>query len=235
MGDGHIDKRPDQPIYIESHSEGEKDYLFWKYKELKDLCNSEPKYHKEAFYNFGTDKEYLCQPFYRFETRIINQLKEIREMSRYDKINQLNEFGLCLHVLDDGYRGDVWELCLAEYTEEEINLYIRLCKQRLDLICLQKKDDRYISFDAKSSRKIDDLILQIMPKELDIVKKKILNNTKIPNPAKYVYVISNDEKIGLNSYCRSHNIPYKKAKSITDANNLTQVEEAVLLNLLDKE
>ena len=124
LGDGHIDKREDQPIYIESHAIDEKDYCFWKYEQLKDLCNSPPKYYPATYNTFGSDKKYYCLPYYRFETRIINQLKEIRSMKRMNKIEQLNILGLVLHVLDDGNRGDLWNLCLAEYTQEEIDTYI---------------------------------------------------------------------------------------------------------------
>lgn len=236
LGDGHINKRETQPMYIESHAIDEKDYVFWKYEQLKDLCNSPPKYHGETYANFGTDKEYLCEPFYRFETRIINQLKEIRDMPRIDKIKQLNEFGLCLHVLDDGSRNNTWQLCLAQYTQEEINLYIKLCKERFDINCWQEKDIRYINFDANSSRKIDELILKNLPNDLDVVKKKILNNSNITKAAKYVYVISeNGNKMGLSSYCRSRKIPYKKAKAIIDKSNLTQIEENILLELVEEE
>ena len=235
LGDGHIDKRETQPLYVESHAIDEKDYVFWKYEQLKDLCGSPPKYYKETYNNFGTDKKYLCQPFYRFETRIINQLKEIRDMPRIEKINQLNEFGLCLHVLDDGCRNNTWQLCLAEYTNEEIILYIKLCKERFDLNCWQSKDTRYINFDANSSRKIDELILRNLPNDLDIIKKKILNNSNITEANKYVFVITKDNKIGLNTYCRSHKIPYKKAKNITNENNLSEIEESVLLEFINKE
>ena len=30
LGDGHIDRRENQPMYIESHAENQKDYLYWK-------------------------------------------------------------------------------------------------------------------------------------------------------------------------------------------------------------
>ncbi len=236
LGDGHIDKRETQPLYIESHAIDEKDYVFWKYEQLKDLCSSPPKYHEETYANFGTNKKYLCKPFYRFETRIIDQLKEIRDMPRINKIKQLNELGLCLHVLDDGSRNNTWQLCLAQYTQEEIDLYIKLCKERFDINCWQEKDIRYINFDANSSRKIDELILKKLPNDLDIVKKKILNNSNITKAGKYVYVIStNGNKMGLSSYCRSHKIPYKKAKTIIDEGNLTQIEENILLELVEEE
>lgn len=235
LGDGHIDKRLDQPMYIESHSIDEKDYLFWKYENLKDLCGSEPKYYPMSYTSFGADKQYLCKPYYRFETRIINQLKDIRDMPRLDKIKKMTEFGLCLHILDDGYRGDTWEICLAEYTQEEIDEYVKICDENFSLKCWQKKDKRYVGFDAKSSRKIDSIILRNIPNDLDIIKKKILNNSKIPKPAQYVFVISNDGKVGLASYCRSHKIPYKKAKYVANSNNLTEIKESALLELIRKE
>lgn len=156
-------------------------------------------------------------------------------MKRMDKIKQLNILGLVLHVLDDGNRGDLWNLCLAEYTQEEIDTYIKLCKERFDLVCWQKKDIRYISFDANSSRKIDSMILDILPNNLDIVKKKVLNNTKITTPANYVYVISDTNiKMGLNTYCRSNKISYKKAKEIVNKHHITEITEKELLQLLNE-
>lgn len=236
LGDGHIDKRENQPIYIESHAIDEKDYLFWKYSHLKDLCMSPPKYYKESYINFG-DKTYKCLPLYRFETRIVNQLKEIREMPRLEKINMLNELGLVLHVLDDGCRRDLWELCLAEYTQQEIDAYILICKEKFNLKCWQAKDKRYIKFDANSSRLLDSLIIKIMPSNLDIVQKKVLNNPNIPKLAQYVYVTfdKNNKKTGLKTYCRSHKIPYLKAKEIANINQWTEVSEDTLLNSIEKE
>ena len=86
LGDGHIDKRETLPIYIESHAENEKGYLFWKYSILKDCCASPPSEiaAQEKIFN---GKGYFCQKEYRFQTRAINQLKEILEMSKIEKIN----------------------------------------------------------------------------------------------------------------------------------------------------
>jgi len=236
LGDGHIDKREDQPLYIESHAIDETDYVFWKYDKLKDLCSAPPKYYEATYTSFGTNKQYLCKPYYRFETRIINQLKEIRDMPRIQKIQKLNELGLCLHVLDDGSRGNTWYLCLAEYSQEEIDLYIRLCKERLNLICWRQKDERYLTFDAPSSRKIDKMILNIFPENFDIIQKKIINNSNVTPPARYVYIVLNDgNKIGLNNYCRSHQIPYVKTKKIIDKYDLSEIKEDELLQMIQEE
>ena len=160
LGDGHIDRREDQPMYIESHSIDEKDYIFWKYNILKDICNKEPVYYKEGYYNFGGDEEYLCKPYYRINTKIINQLKDIRSMSRLDKINKLNEFGFCLHTLDDGSRHNLWSVCLAEWTDTEVELYMNICKDRFGLYCTRLKDTRYVDFTAESSKKIWTLFIK---------------------------------------------------------------------------
>lgn len=85
------------------------------------------------------------------------------------------------------------------------------------------------------AEKIDQLILNTLPNDLDIVKKKILNNSNITEAAQYVFVISNNEKIGLSTYCRSHKIPYNKAKIITNENNLSEIKENTLLELIGNE
>lgn len=232
LGDGHIDKRESQPMYIESHAEDEKDYLFWKYEILKDICNKEPTYYKESYSPFYGGKQYLCSPTYRLNTRILDDLYSIREMSRLDIIKQLNEFGFCLHILDDGNRGNLWHICLAEWTTEEKKLYIKVCKDRFNINCVLNKDTRYAYFDADSSRTIDTMILNNIPNDLDIIHKKILDNNRITKPANYIYVICDDKKYGLNTYCRSHRIVYKNAKDIMDGLKLKEIHESDFLNIM---
>lgn len=231
LGDGHIDKRPDQPMYIESHSIGEKDYIFWKYSFLKDICNNEPVYYKETYNSFGGNKEYLCKPFYRINTRIINDLIGIREMPRLDKIKMLNEFGLSLHTLDDGSRDNLWEVCLAEWTDEEVDTYIDICKTKFNLECIRSNhDDRYIYFTAISSTKLDNIILRNVPNDLDIIHKKILDNDRIKRVQNYRYIIlENNEKIGLGRYCKVHRLDYEYCRDIFDTFNLEYVGETDFL------
>lgn len=232
IGDGHIDKRPEQPVYIESHAEDEKDYLFWKYKIISDLCLSEPKYHP-PYVKYFNGKPYDCKSSYRMETRIIMDLDKIRKMSKFDIIKKLNEFGLSLHLLDDGSRSDLWQICLAEWTIDEKELYIDICKNRFGLNCYPNKDNRYVYFDADSSRKIDKIILYNIPNNLDIIYKKILNNDKITKPANYIYVIHNDKKQGLSSYCREHKIRYDEAKQKINELKLKEINEDDFLNLME--
>ena len=178
LGDGHIDKREEQPMYIESHAEDEKDYLFYKYNVLKDLCNKEPSYIPSSHKDFH-GKKYLCQPQYRFETRIVAELKGIRDMKRIDKIKNLSAYQLSLLILDDASRDRYWSLCVAEWSEEEIDLLIKICKEKFNIELHKLKDERYLNFTSESSRIMDNIILNNIPNELDIVRKKIFKNKEI--------------------------------------------------------
>jgi len=184
LGDGHIDKRETQPLFIVSHAENQKDYLYYKYNILKDLCNKEPSYIEEGLRNFG-EGIYKCQPQYRLCTRIHDCLLEYRDKSYTYLLNLLNEYSLLIWILDDAYRGrSNWTLCVAEYTQSDIDCGIRILKDRFDLICWQNKDVRYLSFDAESSRAIDRIILKNLPNNFDIIKYKITENDCISDKMK---------------------------------------------------
>ena len=180
LGDGHIDKRDTQPLYVESHSVGEKDYLFWKYEQLKPMFNKPPTLYKGTEKTFGDNKTYICNDYYRMSSKIIDDLYTIRDMSRTDKIKTLDELGLSLYLLDDGSRNDSqWELCVAMFSQEEKELFINECKTKFDLTAyIVNYDNRYIKFNALSSRKIDDIILSALPNDLDIIHKKIFNHRR---------------------------------------------------------
>lgn len=233
LGDGHIDRREDQPMYIESHAEDEKDYLFWKYDYLKDLCHKPPKYYKNTLHGFGEKVIYECQPHYRINTRIINELKEIREMSRIDKIRILNKFQLSLLLLDDGSRDSLWSLCVAEWTYEEKIELLNKCQNEFMLRFTINKDERYITFDALSSTRIDQIILESIPNNLDIIHKKIIDNKKIRPFRNSYYVLTEKGKIGLATYSKLCHIPYDYLKNIVYNMDLpfNEIEEEVLLSL----
>lgn len=179
LGDGHIDKRETQPLFIVSHAENQKDYLFWKYEILKDLCNKEPSYINKSVKCFK-GKECLTQPSYRVCTRIYDCLKPYREMNYKEIISKLNEFSLSIYLLDDGCRSKKrWQLCVAELNEEEKEFFINIVKIRFNLECtIYNYDKRYINFNSDSSRKIDKIILNNIPNNLDIIKYKILEKDK---------------------------------------------------------
>jgi len=208
LGDGHIDKRETQPIFIVSHAEDQKDYLYYKYKLLKEFCNISPTRQEPAYKEFK-GKLYLCQATYRLCTRIHDCLLEYRGKTYTYLLNLMNEFSFSIWILDDGYRSNSnWELCVAEYTDEDINLALDIFKNKFDLFAKQKKDKRYLLFDANSSRKIDDILLRNIPNELDIIKNKIIEKN-ISKEQKILYVKYNNEYIKLHELCKNLNLNYK--------------------------
>lgn len=172
LGDGHIDKRETQPVFIVSHAENQKDYLYWKYEILKNLCNQPPTRTESKEYGV---KGYMCQPSYRITTKVLNDLIPIRELSKCQIIEQLNEFGLSIHFLDDAsYSDKFWTLCYAGFTNEEKELYCKVLKDKFDIKPHLHKDDRYIGFSKIDSEKINDIILRNIPNDLDVIQYKIL-------------------------------------------------------------
>lgn len=216
LGDGHIDKRDTQPIFIVSHAVNQKDYIYWKYEILKDLCNLEPVYYPEKEKHYQGSKTYISNPFYRLCTRIYDDLIKYRSIPKLELIHKLNEFSFCIWILDDGYRGKSnWQLCIAEM-ENLYNDIEYILNKKFNIKCKQEKDKRYIRFNAESSRKIDEIILKNIPNELDIVQYKIINN-KIAKPANYKFVDYNNEKVGLARFCKTEHINYKEAISAYDS------------------
>lgn len=178
LGDGCI---ATNDIFIVSHSIKQKDYLFWKYSILKDICNQEPTYYA-ANKKIMNGKEISVAASYRFNTKKISELKEIRELPVSKIIDSLNDFGLSIWMLDDGYRGPSWELCLASYSEDEKQHILEVLKKRgFESTHLGGYDPRYLHFSTDDSRKIDQIILKEIPNEFDIIKYKILENDKIKN------------------------------------------------------
>lgn len=236
LGDGHIALTNGSGIYIEEHCEAEKDYVYWKYSALKDLCNREPKRYDSTSFDFGTDKMYECQPFYRFNTKMIDELLEIKDVPRIEKISQLSKLGFCLHILDDGNRSNLWNVCLAGWTQDEMDTYQSLVNNKFGLICKQCKDTRYYQFDAKSSNKIDEMILSVLPNELDIIKKKITENSHIKKLANYKFVETQDgNKIGLSAYCKKNSLTgkYEDFKKIYSKFNVDSMSENDLLERIE--
>lgn len=206
LGDGHINRRETQPMYIESHANDEKDYMYWKYDILKNMCNKSPSYIKESTHFFCGDKEYLCQSQHRLCTRIYNCLKELREKSYSYYLKNMDNLSFSIWMLDDGYRDNSnWSLCVAEYTEDDIKLAIDLFGKMGLESYRDNYDDRYINFRANSSRKIDKIILKVIPNHLDIIKKKIFDK----NPTSEQKRIYYKDKY-LVDYCRENKINYKR-------------------------
>lgn len=97
IGDGHVSK--DGSLQI-THCEEQKEYIYWKYNQLKEISNYCPRKIKNNGHNG-----------YFFQTRVHQDFKEIRKKlygvlnKKYlsiDVINDLTPFCLAILYLDDG-------------------------------------------------------------------------------------------------------------------------------------
>lgn len=178
LGDGHIDKREDFPLFIVSHAENQKDYLYYKYDVMKDLCEMTPtKYEGKRQYKI-VNSLCDCQDFYRFNTRTYDNLRPFRKMSKMDLIENLNEYSFSIWMLDDAHcdTKGYWELCAPLNTDDERSCMTKVLKDKFGLFASQQKDNRYFRFNAEDSRKITKMILEHIPNNLDIIQAKIFKN-----------------------------------------------------------
>ena len=180
LGDGHIDKREEFPLFIVSHAENQKDYLYYKYAIMKNLCEMTPTKYKGKDQYKIVDSICDCQDFYRFNTRIYYAFKPFREMSKIDLINQLNEYSFSIWMLDDGHcvEKGYWELCAPLEFDEERSAMKNILYNKFEIIPIEQKDNRYFRFHSEDSFKITNMILNNIPNDLDIIQNKILNKKK---------------------------------------------------------
>ena len=196
LGDGWV-RIENGARFSETHAENQKDYILWKYEILKDLCKNPPFYHEPKLTPSGN----MSQPYYTLNTKFINDIIEIGELSYTEIINRLNEFGLSLFLLDDGHRYQrFWQLCISSYDEDEVSLLLNILKTRFNLDCKINSDGRTIDFSSISSKELDDIILRNIPNDLDIIQYKIINNDIIRSVSTPIYVIDGDVKTGLKQW-----------------------------------
>ena len=180
LGDGHIDRREEYPLFIVSHAENQKDYLYYKYEMMKDMCEMTPtKYTGKKQYQI-VNSLCDCQNFYRFNTRTYYALKPFRDMSKSDLIQQLNAYSFSIWMLDDGHCNEdgAWELCVPLDTQEQRDFLKEVLKNKFGVVARQQADDRYFRFHINDSIIITDIIMKNIPHDLDIIKYKILTKPK---------------------------------------------------------
>lgn len=176
LGDGHVSKHGgDAPYFIVSHAENQKEYLFWKYDILKNLCNHEPT-RSEAGIAVFNGKEYNKQPEYRINTYGIYELAAIREIPKIQIIRNLSEFGIAIWFLDDASysKSKIWELCVGGLSEEEKHETINMLYNYDIEAKIKNCDNRYIDLTVASSAVVTSMILKHIPNNIDVVKYKIL-------------------------------------------------------------
>ena len=107
LGDGHISSNCE---FVVSHCDKQKEYLFWKYKNLQNNVNHKPKKvawnggtnnrdHRLVGWSFRTIKHDKLASLESLYTR--NDGRRIKTVSR-ELLSELNDIGLAVWFMDDG-------------------------------------------------------------------------------------------------------------------------------------
>jgi len=222
LGDGHIDKREKYPIFIVSHAESQKDYLFWKYEVLKNLCNKAPSEIKSTTKEIR-NKEFTSLKAYRLTTRSYSCLSEYQKLNKKQIINTLEDFSFAIWILDDGSKtNSLWQLCIASLTNEETEFLQIILKERFGISSKINKNIKYISFGRIDSEKIDKIILKNIPNNLDIIQYKIINN-KTNKKYAFMYLIKfNNTYYTTSEFSKKANLSKNQIVLYCKQNNLSQ-------------
>lgn len=188
LGDGCISQRKDINFtqYIFTQNEKHKEYIEWIFDKLKNMCkHKELQYSsisKTIFKTIDGYKEYNKKPTYRISTRGYKFLKEIKNMSINKIIDNIDELGLSVYFLDDGSKKkNLWNLCMGNLNIDEVNYFINKLNEfgikhkRIDIRKNKNTNKEYIYlyFDVNNSYKINTMIINNIPNNIDIVKKKV--------------------------------------------------------------
>lgn len=162
LGDGNIKRNGRNFYYRETHSKKEKDYVFWKYSILKEHIS------KSGFRIMDNrDGQW------GFQTINSPTFLKYKNMSTIDVINSLNEFGMLLYLLDDGWSKPAgYYLSVAALSNEErINLLNKINSLFNTEASLIQTDA--ISIRKKDIQKILPYFKKMIPNNIDIYKNKI--------------------------------------------------------------
>ena len=163
LGDGYLDKTTMGFSLRFHHGIKQKDYIDWKYAQLKNIVNSPPKVYGSRVYFRTVSHPYLDQlrkVFYKNRTKIAPH-KFLQQA--------INPLALAVWIMDDGTNelgsGQCLKINSQSFTHNEHKLFCRLLRDRFGLEANINKDRTYFRI---RFHKIS------MPKLIRIVKPYIL-------------------------------------------------------------
>ena len=179
FGDGNYKKQGLGFMYRECHALGEANYCKWKYDVLGKLTED----NRFSYANRGNE-------LVEFETMTTKDLEVYGKLNKDlgSAIELLDEIGLSLLILDDGWRSTktiypkniTFNLTTYQYTEEIRYKIIKQYEKYFGNSCCNsvgiKRVDLYFSKEA--SKKIAEIILSLLGSDMDIVQKKLFANKK---------------------------------------------------------
>ncbi|MFN3977006.1 MAG: LAGLIDADG endonuclease [Aquificaceae bacterium] len=180
LGDGYLQKTGKRNARLKlEHSERQKDYIFWKYEELKNLMQDKPK--RIERYNPIWKKSYV---YYRCQSHSMPLLGRYKRYFYDEKgkkripenIEALLKAPLSLAVwyMDDGHyypRDGVAYIYLPKYSEEDLQRLLRALEKNFDLKpkVIYKRGYPCIYFPRQETEKLMEIIKPWMP---DFMKYK---------------------------------------------------------------
>lgn len=137
LGDGYIGVSPAHTSYLEvKQQESRREYVFWLYKELKNLCGSQPKRRSDnKQWRLYTKYSKVLYKHFR-QTFYLNGRKVIP--GNIDRI-LVSSLSLAVWYMDDGrldYRPKshyAYYLATDSFTKREVNLLIKVLKKNFGI------------------------------------------------------------------------------------------------------
>lgn len=169
LGDGSFKKNGSNYYYRECHALPEAEYLTWKYHELENMST-------KRLYDIPARKETQNDQI-GMQTVNTPSLTPYAKMTRMKAINELDELGLIVWMLDDGWcRHNCKSCCFgisaAAFSAKEIDaILLKLQEFGLEGHTIGRKQD--ISLTSKNNKTIKEIAYRYFPKNMDIIKKKI--------------------------------------------------------------
>lgn len=176
MGDGHFSSRSHGETYrySESHAQDEKEYVQWKFEQLKNLCDMSTPYQ---------ERNQSGQPKWKFTTKSLPQLQPYGSQDKLSIVSQWDERALILFLLDDGHyyvpknvftiasvqnAGEVNQAICEKFNQYGIRGVHTIIPRR-----------PYIYIPVTESYKLYEIAQSFLPMDLDICLKKFPPNSFI--------------------------------------------------------
>ena len=173
IGDGNYKKNGSNYYYRETHSVKEREYLLWKYNQMDNMTTGKTYHHEKRK---ETQNEQIS-----FQTRNSSVFSKYAKMSNADAIKEINELGLALLALDDGWcrrytHSFGFAISLGGLNIEEQHLVQQKYEKELNIQCKlrfsKKITNNYISFNCHEAPNLFKVILKYLPKDMDVIQNK---------------------------------------------------------------
>jgi len=170
LGDGHLYNYKDTAMLKFDHSLKQKDYLFYKYNIIKNLCNKEPYYLTQK--DKRTSKVYEK---YSCRTKSLISLKKYRKLFYCPKkqinleiCDLIDTMAVAIHYFDDGYlhKNRYYYIAMYGYSKESVKLYMEMLKYKFN-INASCKNGNNLYIKADSIEKFTNLIKPYTVKSME--------------------------------------------------------------------